>query len=82
MSSCRQSHYIEVAQGDIFMKHKMRFGQVLGRLAILKKKGADYEQLLRVFLSYLLSGAKNNLNFLNEGEKKINYKTIVTCPRN
>ena len=58
MSSCRQSHYIEVAQGDIFMKHKMRFGQVLGRLAILKKKGADYEQLLRVLLS-CFQGQKN-----------------------
>ena len=29
--------YIEVAEGDIFMEHKMRFGLVLGRLAILKK---------------------------------------------
>ena len=39
-------------QGDIFMEQKMRFGLVLGRLAILKKKmGADYEQLLRVFFS-------------------------------
>ena len=34
----RQIHYIEVAQGDIFMEQKMRFGLVLGRLAILKKK--------------------------------------------
>ena len=35
-----QSHnmYIEVAQGDIFMEQKMRFGLVLGQLAILKKK--------------------------------------------
>ena len=32
-----QSHYIEVAQGDIFKEQKMRFGLVLGRLAILKK---------------------------------------------
>ena len=32
-----QSHYIEIAQGDIFMEQKMRFGLVLGRLAILKK---------------------------------------------
>ena len=31
-----QSHYIEVPQGDIFMEQKMRFGMVLGRLAILK----------------------------------------------
>ena len=41
-----QSHYIEVAQGDIFMEQKMRFGLVLDRLAILKKKNwADDEQL-------------------------------------
>ena len=49
-----------VAQGDIFMEQKMRFGLVLGRLAILKKKlGADYEQLLRVFFSYF-QGQNNN----------------------
>jgi len=33
-----QSRYIEVAQGDIFMEQKMRFGLVLGQLAVLKKK--------------------------------------------
>ena len=33
-----QSHCIEVTQGDIFMEQKRRFGLVLGRLAILKKK--------------------------------------------
>ena len=33
----RQIRYIEVAQEDIFMEQKMRFGLVLGRLAILKK---------------------------------------------
>ena len=39
-----QSHYIEVAQGDIFMEQKMWFGLVLGPLATLKKNwGADYE---------------------------------------
>jgi hypothetical protein len=39
----QQIHYIEVAQGDIFMEQKMRFGLVLGRLAILKKKlGANF----------------------------------------
>ena len=32
-----QGHYIEVAQGPIFMEQNMRFGQILGRLAILKK---------------------------------------------
>ena len=48
---CDQSHYIEVAQGDIVMEQKMRFGLVLGEMAILKKMRADYEQLLRVFFS-------------------------------
>ena len=32
-----QSHYIKVAQGGIFMEQNMRFGLILGRLAILKK---------------------------------------------
>jgi hypothetical protein len=36
---CTQSHYIEVAHGDLFKEQKMRFGLVLGRLAILKKRG-------------------------------------------
>ena len=50
----KQSHYKEVAQGDIFVKQKMRFGLVLGQLAILKKKvWADYEQLLRPVFSCL-----------------------------
>ena len=44
-----QSHCIEVAQGDIFMEKKIRFGLVLGRLAVLKKNRADYEQRSRVF---------------------------------
>ena len=43
-----QSHCIEVTQGDIFMEQKRRFGLVLGRLAILKKNWADYEQRLRL----------------------------------
>ena len=34
----KQSHYIEVAQGAVFMEQKMRFGLILGWLAILKKK--------------------------------------------
>ena len=48
----QQGHYIEVAQGAIFMEQSMRFGLILGRLAILKKKfWADYEQLLGRFFS-------------------------------
>ena len=46
-----QSHYIEVAKGDIFMEQKMLFGLVLGQLAILKENWADYEQLLRAVFS-------------------------------
>ena len=33
------------------MEQKMRFGLVLGQLAIQKKMGADYEQLLKVVFS-------------------------------
>ena len=46
-----QSHYVEVAQGAIFMEQNMRFGLILGRLAILKKIGANYQQLLRPVFS-------------------------------
>ena len=53
--SMDQSHYIEVVQGDIFMEQTMRLGLVLGWLAILKKIGADYEQLLKVFFSGFLA---------------------------
>ena len=42
----KQSLYIEVAQGDIFMEQKMWFGQYWK-----KKVWADYEQLLRTVLS-------------------------------
>ena len=33
-----QSHYIEVAQGAIFMEQNMRFWLILGWLAIIEKK--------------------------------------------
>ena len=58
-ASCgNQSHYIEVAQGAIFMEQKIRFGLVLGRLAILKTKfGEEYAQLLRAF-SFMFSWTK------------------------
>jgi hypothetical protein len=56
-----QSHYIEVPQEDIFMDQKIRFGLLLGCLAILKL-GADYEQLLTVVFSFF-QGQKNNLHF-------------------
>ena len=45
------------------MEQNMRFGLILGRLAILKKSGrADYEQLLGAVF-FMFSGAKKNLNF-------------------
>ena len=31
---CSQIHYIEVPQGGILMEQKMRFGLVLGQLAV------------------------------------------------
>ena len=34
----QQSHYIEVAQGAIFMEQNMRFELILGRLSMQKKK--------------------------------------------
>ena len=48
-----QSHCIEVAQGDIFMEQKMRFGLVLGRLWATFEGG---------FFS-CFQGQKNNLAF-------------------
>ena len=35
---CGQSHYVRVTQEAIFIEQTMRFGLILGRLAILKKK--------------------------------------------
>ena len=42
-----QSKSLYISHGVSFMKHKLRFALVLGWLAILKKSGADNEQLLR-----------------------------------
>ena len=52
-----QSHYLEVSQGAIFIEQIMRFGLILGQLAILKKNWADYEQFLRPVF-FMLSWAK------------------------
>jgi hypothetical protein len=38
VQQCNQSHYREVPRWMIFMEHELRFGQDLGRLALLKKK--------------------------------------------
>ena len=49
----KQSHYIEVEQGVIFMEQNMRFGMILDRLAVLKKnwaiKYASYEGVFFIF---------------------------------
>ena len=57
-ASCgNQSHYIKVAQGAIFLVQKVKFGLVLGRLAVLKKFWADHEQLLWAFLIFFYGSA-------------------------
>jgi hypothetical protein len=59
-NACTQSHFIEVAQGDIFMEQNMRFGPVGNTEK--KRWGADYEQSFEgVF--FMFSGTKKNLNF-------------------
>ena len=46
------STYIEVAQGAIILEQKLSFWLVLGWMAVLIKKfGADYEQLLKAVFS-------------------------------
>ena len=61
-----QSHYIVVAQGDIFMEQKMWFGLVLGRLAILEKKlGGPSNKNGRAFFSCF------------RGQKKILFENMV-----
>ena len=54
-------HYIEVEQGAIHIEHKMRFELILGMLSILKKNGADYEQLLIAFL-FMVSLARKKMH--------------------
>ena len=50
--------------GRHFLEQNMRFGLVLGQLAILQKTwGANYEQLLRVVFS-CFQGQKNDFIFL------------------
>ena len=46
----RQSHYIEVAQGAIFVEQNMyEIWADFGTVGNTEKKWADYEQFLRVF---------------------------------
>ena len=62
VSSQGQSHYIEVAQGAIFMEQNMRFGLILSWLTISteKKNWANYEQLLTAVF-FMSSWAKKVL---------------------
>ena len=47
------------------MEQNMRFVLILGRLAVLKKNWADYEQLLRLVFS-CFHGQKKMLIFLKK----------------
>ena len=65
----KQSHYIEVAQGEISMDLEIlygtgkKIGAGFGPVGNTEKKlGADYEQLLRVVFS-CFQEQKNNLIF-------------------
>ena len=50
---CGQNHYVRVTQEAIFIEQNMRFGLILGRLAILKKKfGSDNEQLFKAVFHF------------------------------
>ena len=52
------------------MEQKLRFGLVLGRLAILKKSRVDYEQLSRAFFSCF------------HGQKNLDLKYCSVCTKN
>ena len=68
----QQGHYIEVAQGAIFMEQSMRFGLILGRLAILKKK--SFGPIMSNFWGgfFMFSLAKQMLKFF---EKHCSFHT-------
>ena len=72
-----QSHFIEVAQGAIFIEQNMRFWLILGQLAILKKKWAvKYANFEGGFLCF--SGQNNNLSyFLNMVASVLQCCTII-----
>ena len=70
--NCYQSHFIEIAQGAIFMEQNMRFG-LIGNTE--KKIGADYEQLLRaVFLCFV---GKNLFNILSRNTLTSALKSCI-----
>ena len=45
-----QRYYIEVAQGAIFMEQNMRFGLILGWLAVPKKSMLPWRVFFYVFM--------------------------------
>jgi hypothetical protein len=74
----QQGHYIEVAQSAIFMEQNMRFGLILGRLAILKKKfWADYDQLLGPFF-FIFSLANKMFKFFEKNCRVQNENCIIS----
>ena len=61
-----QSHYIEVLQGAIFVKQNMKFGLILGWLAVLKKQLGQLTATLEtdffhVFMSKKIEHLKKNI---------------------
>ena len=70
---------IEVAQGYIFfLEQKMRFGLVLDRLAVLKKKiGADYELLLKAVFSCFQWQKKQYKFFFSVYTKKLHNISLI-----
>ena len=74
-----QSHCKKVAQGAIFMEQKMRFGLILGQLAILNKTiWANYEQLLREVFS-CFQGQKMFSFFLKNCRVRTKGQLILKC---
>ena len=54
----KKNHYTSVARWAIFMEQKLRFALVLGRLELLKKNWADYEQLRDIMQRFSADSTK------------------------
>ena len=67
-------------QGDILKKQKMRFGLVLGRLAILKKKAVACKVYSFCYSFYVFVGKKRLDLFLNVGPIKVNLELSFSFP--
>ena len=50
----RQSHYTKVSEGAIFMGQNMRFGLILGRLAVRKKYFGPYASFVGGFFNIVV----------------------------